>query len=122
MKTKKFPIICLLFAGILTLTSCNTKKSAVNKLESLVVEVEEEGKSYTLDDWKMVIYRYTKIEEKLNKHEYSAEEHKEIGKLKGRLLGSATKDVLINCYEKVDGIRNQIDGSKEGFIKGLLTP
>ena len=122
MKTKTLFIIGLLFAGVLSLTSCNTKKSAVNKLESLVIEVEEEGKSYDLDDWKMVIYRYTKIEEKLSKHEYTADENREIGKLKGRLLGSATKDVLVNCYEKVEGIRNQIDGSKEGFLRGLLMP
>lgn len=117
---KKYFIPCLLLAGVLMLGSCNTRRAAVSDLESLVVDVEENGKSYSMDDWKMVIYRYSKIEERLQKHDYTKEEHKEIGNLKGRFLGNATKDVLINCYETIENINSEIDGGKEGFIKALL--
>lgn len=120
MKAKNFLIICMLSIAVLSMTSCSTRRAAVSDLESLVMDVEENGKSYSMDDWKMVIYRYSKIEERLQKHDYTKEEHKEIGNLKGRLLGNATKDVLINCYETIENINSEIDGGKEGFIKALL--
>ena len=110
---KKILTICLIAAMAVSMQSCSTRRAAINDLESLVDKVEKNGEEYTLEDWENVIYRCAKIEKKLQKHEYSAEEHREIGTLKGRLAGVVTKDILTNSAKKVISI----EGSMEGILK-----
>ncbi|MBR3615123.1 MAG: hypothetical protein IKL56_00690 [Bacteroidaceae bacterium] len=117
---KKALFICLLLAAAFSMQSCSTHRTAINDLEALVNKVEKNGAKYTLEDWENVIYRCAKIEKKLQKHEYSAEEHREIGTLKGRLAGVVTKDILTNSAKKVISIKEQLDGGTEGFLEGLL--
>lgn len=117
---KKILTICLIVAMAVSMQSCSTRRAAINDLESLVDKVEKNGEKYTLEDWENVIYRCAKIEKKLQKHEYSAEEHREIGTLKGRLAGVVTKDILTNSAKKVISIKEQLDGGTEGFLEGLL--
>lgn len=117
---KKCIHLFLLLIVTVLLSSCSTRRSAINNLESLVERVEEKGVTYDLDEWEGVIKEYALIERALAKHEYSVEEHKAIGELKGRLLGCSTRSVILNSKEKIDKINSQIDGGVEGFIRSLL--
>ena len=89
-------------------------------LASLAEKVEEKGASFDMNDWEGVIREYVIIKRKMEKYEYSAEEQKEIGRLKGSLAGYATKSVLLNAKKSVDNINNQIEGGIDGFFKSLM--
>lgn len=113
---KKTLFICLLLAAAFSMQSCSTRRAAINDLEALVERVEKNGEGYTLADWENVIYRCAEIEKKLLKHEYTTEEHREIGTLKGRLAGVVTKDILTNSAKMVINIKEQLGGGAEGFL------
>lgn len=117
---KKGILICMAIAGAFALSSCGTRKSAINDLASLAEKVEEKGASFDMNDWEGVIREYVIIKRKMEKYEYSAEEQKEIGRLKGSLAGYATKSVLLNAKKSVDNINNQIEGGIDGFFKSLM--
>lgn len=117
---KKILTICLIAAMAVSMQSCSTHRTAINDLEALVNKVEKNGAKYTLEDWENVISRCAKIEKRLQEHEYTTEEYREIGTLKGRLAGVVTKDILTNSAKKVISIKEQLDGGTEGFLEGLL--
>ncbi len=113
---KKVFFICLLLAGVVVCSSCSSRRSAINDLESLVERVEKNGEGYTLADWENVIYRCAEIEKKLQKHEYTTEEHREIGELKGRLAANMTADIIAKAVKKAVRIKEQMNGGVAGFL------
>ena len=81
---KKYLFICLTFALVFSFTSCDSSQSAINDLEVLLQEIETNYQTYTEEDWENMSLSYSAIEEELAKHEYTDEELKEIGRLKGK--------------------------------------
>ena len=117
---KKRLLICILLLGALSLSSCSSRYTAINNLESLVNEVENEGETYTLADWSKLTQKCVRIERELNKHEYTPEENREIGKLKGRLGGIVAKDILEDLYKITNTLKEQFNGGINGFLEEFL--
>lgn len=117
---KKSILFGLILSGTLLLGSCNTRRAAIDDLSSLAERIELYGVSYDMDDWKMVLKEYAGIEKRLKKHDYTQEEVKEIGQLKGTLLGNAVKSVITSSKNKIDNINSLIDGGFEGFLESLF--
>ena len=117
---KKIILIGMLLVAAFGTSSCSTRRAAINELETLVERVEKNGDGYSLEDWEGVIYSSAKIDKKIKKHEYSTEEHREIGALKGRLAGVVAKEILTNSAKKVINIKEQLGGGAEGFLDVFL--
>lgn len=102
----------------MTMISCSNKQSAVDDLRDLSVELQDNSENYDSNDWQEVAEKYAKIEKDLNKYEYTDEELKEIGRLKGRCIAAITRSSMKNIGRMVHGYQKQIEGASEE-LEGL---
>ena len=97
----------------------NKAESAISELENLTEKVEANYKSYTQEDWENFAASYSAIEEELSKYEYSDEQLKKIGNLKGKCMGYMTKQTLDDFEKQLNDLPKQIEGAIEGFMDVL---
>ena len=116
---KKLLLICLAFILLIGITSCDSSQSAIKDLEVLLNEIEENYQSYTDEDWEAMSLSYSAIEEELAKYEYTDEELKEIGRLKGKCMGYLTKQSLKNLEKQIKDLTKELEGGIEGFLEVL---
>lgn len=116
---KKLLLICLAFILLMGITSCDSSQSAIKDLEVLLNEIEENYQSYTDEDWEAMSLSYSAIEEELAKYEYTDEELKEIGRLKGKCMGYLTKQSLKNLEKQIKDLTKELEGGIEGFLEVL---
>lgn len=116
---KKYLFICLTFAMVFSFTACDSSQTAINDLEMLLHEIETNYQSYTEEDWENMSLSYSAIEEELAKHEYTDEELKEIGRLKGKCIGYLTKQSLKDSEKQIEDLTKELEGGIEGFLEVL---
>lgn len=116
---KKYLFICLTFAMVFSFTACDSSQTAINDLEMLLHEIETNYQSYTEEDWENISLSYSAIEEELAKHEYTDEELKEIGRLKGKCIGYLTKQSLKDSEKQIEDLTKELEGGIEGFLDVL---
>ena len=88
METMKKYLVIIAMALALCLSGCATKGSAISDLRNLRNDIVDYGYRYDVDDWRNAATRYQKIDEKLKKYanDYTYDESREIGRLKGEWL------------------------------------
>lgn len=116
---KRLLTICLTFMILFGITSCDSSQSAIRDLEILLNEIEENHQSYTEEDWENMSLSYSTIEEELAKYEYTDEELKEIGRLKGKCIGYLTKQSLKDLEKQIEDLTKELEGGIEGFLEVL---
>lgn len=116
---KRLFTICLTFMILFGITSCDSSQSAIRDLEILLNEIEENHQSYTEEDWENMSLSYSTIEEELAKYEYTDEELKEIGRLKGKCIGYLTKQSLKDLEKQIEDLTKELEGGIEGFLEVL---
>ena len=116
---KRYLFICLTFALVFSFTSCDSSQSAINDLEVLLQEIETNYQTYTEEDWENMSLSYSAIEEELAKHEYTDEELKEIGRLKGKCMGYLTKQSIKDLEKQIKDLTKELEGGIEGFLEVL---
>ena len=116
---KKYLFICLTFALVFSFTSCDSSQSAINDLEVLLQEIETNYQTYTEEDWENMSLSYSAIEEELAKHEYTDEELKDIGRLKGKCMGYLTKQSIKDLEKQIKDLTKELEGGIEGFLEVL---
>ena len=116
---KKYLFICLTFALVFSFTSCDSSQSAINDFDVLLQEIETNYQTYTEEDWENMSLSYSAIEEELAKHEYTDEELKEIGRLKGKCMGYLTKQSIKDLEKQIKDLTKELEGGIEGFLEVL---
>ena len=105
--------ILLTFATLLF--SCSSKQTSINELSDLAEEISTNGNSYNDEDWEAAAEEFEGITEELEGYTYSAEEQKEIGKLKARvcyLFGSKYgKNKLKQFFNELSGAMEELNDS-----------
>ena len=109
----------VIFVMLLGMISCDSSQSAIRDLEVLLNEIEANYQSYSEEDWENMSLSYSAIEEELAKHEYTDEELKEIGRMKGRCLGYLTKQSIKEIEKKMEDFGKELEGGIEGFLEIL---
>ena len=91
-------IVLFFISIIVTTISCNSKQDAISRLETLYEELQQNGDDYTADDWDAVITEMNDIDNYIKQYQsdYSEEEIKEIGRLKGLCLSIPSIRLKIN--------------------------
>ena len=117
MKTLKF-CIYLLFC-ILVFASCENKQTPVKKLEKLDRTLVQQSESFTEQDWEAAIAEYEQIERELSMYNYTDEELRMIGRMKGRLWAKISKEYLNTAAEGIDAYLKMFEGALEGFMEEL---
>lgn len=116
---KKVTFALLMLFALLFAVSCNTASSSIKDFESFTNEVESDFEFYTDEDWEKVLDEYAEIEMEMEQHEYTEEQMREIGRLKGKMAGYATKRALKNAADGLGGFMNAVGGGIEGFIEAI---
>ena len=107
------------FVMLLGMISCDSSQSAIRDLEVLLNEIEANYQSYSEEDWENMSLSYSAIEEELAKHEYTDEELKEIGRMKGRCLGYLTKQSIKEIEKQLEDFGKELEGGIDGFLAVL---
>lgn len=112
---KSFGVGLFMFA----LVACNPGQEKLNELEKLVTEAEAEYESYNKEDWAGVEEAYDALVLEIDKYEYSSEEHRKIGKLKGKFEAIQMKYTMQNFSDMVSDYAEEVSGALEGILEEL---
>ena len=115
---KALHILLISLMGLFAV-SCNPKDVPVNDMKNICTELEEKGDSYTEQDWENLETQMEQIEKEMDRYDYTDEELKEIGKIKGRILGYQTKNAVKIFKENAKDAAKMIEGGLEGFLDAL---
>ena len=84
---KKYILFPLFAVAVMCFSSCHSQKGRMDDLKDFVEKIQEEGKDYTLDQWKEANERFQKLLDKINSYEdLTKEELEEMAKCKGSML------------------------------------
>jgi hypothetical protein len=81
----------------------------------------QQSESFTEQDWENALMEYEQIEQELSMYNYTDEELRQIGKMKGRLLAKISKEYLNKTMDEVDSYLKMFEGALEGFMEELGT-
>ncbi len=123
MSNNVFYVLTIAFFMLLSscLSACSTKQGAIANLADLTEEVQANGSNYSEDDWNAVAEELAAIESEIEQYreEYTDEELKEIGRLKGVLLAQYTKYSVQSIKDGVENAMKEAEGLIDGFINGV---
>ena len=97
--------------------SCENKQTPIKKLEKLNRTVVQESETFTTQDWENTIAEYEQIEKELSMYNYTDEELRMIGRMKGRLWAKISKEYLNTAAEGIDTYLKMFEGALEGFME-----
>ncbi len=118
----KHIIVCFLSCFVSAFfSSCSSKQTPINNLANFVEELQQNSEVYAEEDWKNAEQTYEEIEIDLERYhsEYSDEEIREIGRLKGQCAAIMTKNVIKEFKNDMKDAINETAGFVEGFAKGV---
>ena len=115
MKNLKF-YFCLLLCMFI-FASCENKQTPIKKLEKLNKTLIQKSETFTEQDWKNTIAEYEQIEKELSMYNYTDEELRMIGQMKGRLWAKISKEYLNTAAEGIDAYLKMFEGALEGFME-----
>ena len=119
MKNLKFCFYLLVSVLVLVLTSCNNKQAPVRKLETLDRTLMQKSDSFTTQDWENAIAEYEQIEQELSMYDYTDEELRMIGRMKGRLWAKISKEYINQTVDGIESHMKVFEGILEGFMEEL---
>lgn len=116
-----FLVITFCVSLFLGLSACSTKQGPINDLSDLAEEVQANGSNYSAEEWNLVNEDLEVIESEIEqyKDEYTDEELKEIGRLKGILLAQYTKASVKSITSGVENAMKEAEGLVEGLFDGF---
>lgn len=113
MKTRQAFLALALCAA--ALTSCGSAQSSLNALRSLNEDLRDNSVRFTAKDWRAAQDRLNKIQENMKRYEYTAEEMREIGKLKASCYVYMGKNTVETAVGDAMRTVNEVRGAAEGI-------
>lgn len=114
-------LVCMSFVVSLLLIACHSKNDPMNGLYALTEQLSEDTSDYTEDDWEAIGNQLEMIESEIQQYsdQYTDEEMKEIGRLKGKCVGLIAKKAVNSAAKQIEDASKQAEGMLEGFFEGL---
>lgn len=98
---------------MLCVCSCSPKEGAMDDLKDFAKELSEDGADYTAEEWEKAADKFAKIEEELNKYDYTDEELKEIGRQKAKCGRAFMEYAAKSAAKQIHSYTKQIEGAAE---------
>ena len=118
---KKYILFPLFAVAIMCFPPCHSQKGRMDDLKDFVEKIQEEGKDYTLDQWKEANERFQKLLDKINSYEdLTKEELEEMAKLQGQYAATVFKNSGKSIMEQMQKAGVALDSLEEGFEKGMI--
>lgn len=120
MKTKNvINTLVVLAVSLVMFSSCTTKQGAINDLRRFSYELRDHSASYDVNDWDKALNKFVKLRDEINKHDYTADEHRTIGQLEGECASYMVKGAKDGIINRVGTYTNELQGILEGILGGL---
>jgi DNA phosphorothioation-dependent restriction protein DptG len=100
----------VILSCIATITaSCSEKSRAINDLEELADDVQQNGNSYGISEWQDVFRQYQSINEVIDKHngDYSQKQRSRINHARATIKQAAW-DALSNTLDLFPGVKEKL--------------
>lgn len=94
----------------ITVSSCATRKSAINDLQNFSYELRDNSQYYTVKKWKKAVNKFGKIRKNISRFDYTAAERQRIGKLEGDCARYMVKGAKEGVVDKVLGAGGELQG------------
>lgn len=99
--------------------SCNPSQTALNDLQKFTERIEQKSSGWSEAEWDDALMYYSEICETIERNEYSDQEIREIGKLKGRCIAQFAKHSLHEGTRDMHDVFIELGGAIEGLLDGL---
>lgn len=110
-------LLLVLLAGIvLVMVGCiNKTERYINSLESVVKEVETNGKNFTSEDWKNIHQKYKTTTELISEmsDQLTPEQNKMVGCLHARYYKAVVKNKIYSVSDYMNAVGDQLIGFGE---------
>lgn len=122
MKTRSFFLLIVIAFVVM---SCKGRQDPINELKELVEDVQSSSESFTKEDWREIEARYESINREMESYadEYTDEELRLIGRLKGRYIIYHARYEAVRNGKLLDNFMQQAKGMMEEFsgeAQGIL--
>jgi len=114
-----YRLIALIAILSLFISCMDLKINPLDKMESFTEELEQNSANYTQEDWDVAENQYELICEELDQYDYTDEELRHIGKLKGRCTAIFAKHVVSGVKRDLHRFGQEVEGFFEGVKEGL---
>jgi outer membrane protein assembly factor BamD (BamD/ComL family) len=113
---KKLFVFLLMMGLASFMMSCATpEEKSLRSLQEFYNELELNHENYTIEDWDKAQAEYDAITAGMNLNNYTNEQLREIGKLKGKCSAYLTKGLL----KRAEKGFIEFGGMLEGYLEGL---
>lgn len=116
---RKFALL-LTCSCILLLMGCSDGKTdALNDLEAITEELTTKSADYTQEDWDIADNQFGLICEELEQYEFTDEQLKHIGELKGKCTAVFARKKASDVKKSFHRIGKEVEGFIDGLKEGL---
>lgn len=113
---KKFFVILLTMGLASFVVACATpEEQSLRTLQELYEDMELNHENYTIEDWEKAQVDFEVITAQMKLHNYTDEQLREIGKLKGKCSAYLTKGL----FKRAEKGFVEFGGMLEGYLEGL---
>ena len=113
-------LFLMLSMAALLLSACTDPKvKAKTQLEDLYTDVSTNGDNYEAEDWIKFLDQYHQTDSLLRLYDYTEDESKEIGKLKGKCAAYLVKAKAAAARSRIRAAAEEMKGMVEGFVEGI---
>lgn len=103
----------------LLLAACNPSQTAKDDLQKFTERIETKSDKWSAADWDDAAMHYSEICQTIERYDYTQEEIREIGKLKGRCLAKFSKHSFDEGKQDMHDAFIELGGAIEGLFEGL---
>ena len=107
-------VVATLLASIM-IACATVEEKSMRSLQELYEDMEQNHENYTTEDWEKAQVEFEVITAQMKLHNYTDEQLREIGKLKGKCSAYLSKGV----FKRLEKGLIEFGGAMEGFLEGL---
>lgn len=113
---KKFFVILLTMGLASFMVACATpEEKSLRTLQDLYEDMELNHENYTVEDWEKIQVEFEVVTAQMKLYDYTDEQLREIGKLKGKCSAYLTKGLL----KRAEKSFIELGGVLEGYLEEL---
>jgi len=117
MKKHLFLLFLLLSATVLV--ACDPNQTAKNDLAKLTERIETKSADWSAADWDDALLAYNEICQTIERYEYTDEELREIGRLKGKCSAMFLQHQVKQSIDDAKPILKELEGAVDGFLEAI---
>lgn len=112
---KFFGVLVAIILTSFMVVYATPEKESLSSLQELYEEMELNHENYTKEDWEKVKVEFDSITSQMKLDDYTADQIKEIGKLKGKCSAYLTKGLLKRAEKGLIELGGILEGYLEEF-------